>query len=299
MKLSLCAAALALATTVTAETEVNIQGQSGGFQVSDTDGAFETVQVRLKGVQELDDQGEAVGTSGSVKHSVNSFASQTFTTDIVTNSSYGGLNATRISYDITLDNNIGNILVDTYLFTEAGNITLVNSDDEVVEVFEDVEVGTVKFNVAVTDWNWCGNQGYSCSQGQTDQVGDALKLTFTVKQGTGEDDDEEAGTQDEDTSEDGPKQVQVGNAVLTLSDYISYDNGATFEELPSPATTSSTGIKTTVEVVFPRKMDGDTDLDMLYDPMLKSGASINGAATAATSAAVAIAALGGLYSVFS
>lgn len=113
MKLSLCAAALALATTATAETEVNIQGQSGGFQVSDTDGNFETLQVRLKGVEELDDQGEAVGTSGSVKHSVNSFASQSFTTDTEANSNYGGLNATRITYDITLDNSIGNIVVDT------------------------------------------------------------------------------------------------------------------------------------------------------------------------------------------
>ncbi len=112
MKLAICSFALA-ATAALGEVEVNVQGQSGSFKVSDTDDAFEELTVRLRGVEEIDSEGEAVGAAGAVKHSVNSFASSEFDVTIDNSYNYSNITASRITYDITIDNGVGNIIIDT------------------------------------------------------------------------------------------------------------------------------------------------------------------------------------------
>eukprot|EP00448_Togula_jolla_P020802 CAMPEP_0170588190 /NCGR_PEP_ID=MMETSP0224-20130122/10699_1 /TAXON_ID=285029 /ORGANISM="Togula jolla, Strain CCCM 725" /LENGTH=89 /DNA_ID=CAMNT_0010911893 /DNA_START=87 /DNA_END=352 /DNA_ORIENTATION=- len=61
-------------------TTVRIQGQSGKFTLSNSArGSEKDIVVTMDALRELDAQGNAVGASGSTKHSLNTFASQDFT----------------------------------------------------------------------------------------------------------------------------------------------------------------------------------------------------------------------------
>ncbi len=60
--------------------QVKILGHSGKFTVTRTLGNISSwCMVTMDALRELDHQGQQVGTSGSVKHSINTFASQDVT----------------------------------------------------------------------------------------------------------------------------------------------------------------------------------------------------------------------------
>lgn len=56
-----------------------------------------------------------------------------------------------------------------YIFTEDGNITMG-------EETQMVQAGSVKFNVELSSWEFCG-----CKKGQTDEVGEFVDFTLEIK----------------------------------------------------------------------------------------------------------------------
>ncbi len=60
-------------------------------------------------------------------------------------------------------------LSSSFVFQQAGNFSLYNAAGQTVERYN-VDVGTVKFNVEIHGWQWCGNEGFLCTEDQTAQV---------------------------------------------------------------------------------------------------------------------------------
>lgn len=72
-----------------------------------------------------------------------------------------------------------------------------------------------KFNIALSDWNFCGDDGFECSQGQTEQVGDKIDVTIEIK---GQDSDLPEDSNATDTEYD-----MGGNATMYLSTKVNVD----------------------------------------------------------------------------
>ncbi|CAE7885358.1 unnamed protein product, partial [Symbiodinium microadriaticum] len=101
--------------------EVNIQGQSGKFTIvpKGSSGNSVGIRVTMDALREVDAAGEAVGQTGSVKHSVNTFAAQDFTVGSVEQVTLGSVGAAKISFESTVSS-IGSLGVDTYLIADSG-----------------------------------------------------------------------------------------------------------------------------------------------------------------------------------
>jgi len=150
---------------------LHVMGQSGKFTLyTDQQGRSGGITVNIDALRELDASGNAVGTSGSVKHSINTFASQTFTiapTEVVTIGN--GVSAEKVSFDAALGGSVGNVKIDTFVMCEDG---VVGNGQESWSV----RAGDVKWNIELSSWAWCG-----CSQGGNAQVGDMIDIDIAVK----------------------------------------------------------------------------------------------------------------------
>mmetsp|Transcript_4509 Transcript_4509/g.13160 ORF Transcript_4509/g.13160 Transcript_4509/m.13160 type:complete len:313 (-) Transcript_4509:209-1147(-) len=161
---------------------VDVQGQSGKFTVyKESEGKAKGIQITMDALRELDSAGNAVGASGSTKHSINTFAAQAFTIaapeDVTLSagqledgnaSDTSGVSASKISFSSPVSS-IGTVRIDTYIMKEAGNLGPPN------ETWA-VSAGDMKWNIELSNWNWCG-----CSKGQTQEVGDMIDVDVTVK----------------------------------------------------------------------------------------------------------------------
>lgn len=78
--LALAGLALSAFPGAGAKMLLKVMGQSGKFMFYDSGGSESSgITVTMDTLKEVDAQGNEVGKSGSVKHSINSFASQSFT----------------------------------------------------------------------------------------------------------------------------------------------------------------------------------------------------------------------------
>jgi hypothetical protein len=87
------------------------------------------VQVTISSLTELDDSGNAVGTTGSAdqKHSFNSFASKDFEFSEVFTEDFQGLSTSRVNFTCTLFAGATNLQVQLILFLEDGIVDIHNS----------------------------------------------------------------------------------------------------------------------------------------------------------------------------
>ena len=129
----------------------------------------------MDALSEVDANGNAVGASGSVKHSINSFAPQQFEfapqeDDVA----IGTATATKVSFT-TPFKGLGDstLAVHTYLITHSGD---VGTDTETWAVNQ----GDIKFNLALADWDWCGGTA-ECGKGQAVEVGAFIDVVVSVK----------------------------------------------------------------------------------------------------------------------
>jgi len=154
--------------------ELQVQGQSGKFTLVPQGSSGDSVGLRvtMDALREVDADGNAVGTSGSVKHSINTFASQAFTVGEMETVLIGsGVSAAKVSFESTISQ-IGRIGVDTYVMAQAGTVGMSNES-------WDVNIGDLKWNIRLWDWTWC--DGGNCQQGQTEEVGAFVELDITVQ----------------------------------------------------------------------------------------------------------------------
>jgi hypothetical protein len=152
----------------------DVLGQSGKITFSYDD---QTITIEMDSITEVDASGDAVGTSGSTKHSFNSFASQDFEFGVIYDTTFQDLAVSAVNFSSSLVDGYSNFSVVIYLFLESGNIT---NYDETYQV----HAGSFKFSYLFSAWPFCtvgGTGVYECTQGQTEQEGAFLDFTISMK----------------------------------------------------------------------------------------------------------------------
>ncbi|XP_062566808.1 uncharacterized protein LOC134229105 [Saccostrea cucullata] len=202
---------------------VRVLGQSGKILMGRTRNPAEDpngIKVTFDAIQETDKDGKAIGTSGRVKHSFNTFASQKFTVSDITDDVYQNLTAKRLDFVASLASVGATLTVQIYLFSEEGNIT---QSDEVTQVSK----GTLKFNIIIENWTFCGTNGEECRQGQTLNEGEFIDFTISIK-----------GKKSASKKQGGKKRTNAqefdlgGEASVVLSGKARYDNSSNYDDLP-------------------------------------------------------------------
>lgn len=153
-----------------------VLGQSGKItlgktpQPNDDPDAITIVMDRLA---ELNADLEEIGHHGQDKHVINSFATQSFSFGDLESVQLGTANATTFRFASTLDNGAV-FAVDVYLIEEGGVFSL--NENETITLTE----GALKFNVQIEGWDFCGRNGYVCTNEES-QVGEFLELDISVR----------------------------------------------------------------------------------------------------------------------
>jgi len=260
-QLALAMAMLSVASTLgedktssAGEMTVQVLGQSGKFKVYKTalGGADDKqVVVEMDALREVDSAGNEVGTSGSTKHSINSFASQSFTFAPVEAVALGNATANKVSFTSQIST-VGEIRVDTYIVSKDGYAGPQGEEWP-------VSPGDVKFNIAMPSWTWCN----PCKQGNTNEVGAFIDLDVVIK---GKADSAEKGiSQSYDLG---------GDAKLELTDKVMVDGSQTTmpEGYPKLSVVGGKQVFTFRFPKFTTSIEYDPLLDMDAGTFVISGA---------------------------
>ena len=225
--------------------EVNVQGQSGKFTIvpKGSSGNSVGIRVTMDALREVDSAGVEVGKTGSVKHSIQSFATQDFTVGSVEQVTVNGVSAAKVSFDSPISS-IGNLGVDTYLMAESGSVGMNNDSWS-------VDIGDLKWNIRLWGWTWCGDAAASCRSGE---VGDAVELDITVQNMGGGSASQKAGS-NKTVSLGGSAELQLSSDVQTDCSWVPMADGY-------PMVTTQ-GSSTTITFRFPR-----FESSSLYDPVI-------------------------------
>lgn len=203
---------------------VRVLGQSGKFVMGRTSNPSEdpnALKVAFDAIRELDKDGAVIGKGGRVKHSFNTFASQSFMFSNITDDQYQNLSAKRLDFVANLTSVGATLTVQMYLFEEEGNIT---QDDEVSQVSK----GTLKFNMVLENWSFCGMNGETCKQGKTSSEGEYIEFVIAIK-------GRKSGTKKEGGRKKRTNAQEYdmgGDASVVLSGKARYDNSSEYENLP-------------------------------------------------------------------
>ena len=267
---------------------LKIQGQSGKMTFATTEpigSAPDKVQIDMSMLQELASDGTTLGGRGNAKHSFNSFATQTFTFGSPVASTIAGVamgNGTGVTakdYSITkvaftsylgggdpvLDSKLQ---IESIIFMEDAILQFENPDGSYI--YPTIAAGTVKFNVLMSQWNWCENDCKS-----SNGVGDSVRLTITMtNQVTA---DSSQGSSCTDGCQNGAVEDLGGVFLGVLNTYSIKKSDGTMTQYtlpknpeltvdPPPGSPGSSRT-TTLVLQFPRTNFGDTDT-LIYDPLL-------------------------------
>lgn len=148
-----------------------VLGQSGKITLGNTPDPEqdpERITIRLRKLVEVSAQGEPVGLHGNDRHVINSFATQSFTFGDLEAAQVGTANATTFRFSSDIDNG-ARLDVDVFLIESAG---VMNSTVPLPR-------GALKFNVEISAWDFCGRNGYVCTN--EDRVGEFLELDIEIK----------------------------------------------------------------------------------------------------------------------
>jgi hypothetical protein len=163
----------------------NVLGQSGKIRLgvnSDSGDAPTEVTINMDAMREVDSDGNSVGTSGSTKHSINTFASQDFDFSEVEGLCIGpneDIPAQGVAFmaDGMVDGS-SSLRVDLFMILGDGEIT---NGDETMEVTRNM----FKWSITVADWKFCGDPeneaNNECKSGNKKQTGAALELDVEIK----------------------------------------------------------------------------------------------------------------------
>jgi len=152
---------------------VNVSGQSGKFSAyRQAQGPSDPgkVVIEMDALREVDASGKQVGKAGSTKHSIENFASQSFTFSSPKTVKMGqgnNVSAVKMNFRSTVST-IGKVGVDTYIMTSGG---IVGPEGEPWSV----SAGDIKFNIELSDWTFCDAE--ICKDG----VGNGVELDVKIK----------------------------------------------------------------------------------------------------------------------
>ena len=192
------------------EITAKILGRSGKMtngRGANPDNDADRIQVTFDEIKEIDSNGTAVGISGASKHTFNTFASLEFNFSSIRDDTFGGLSAKRVDFSASIGSVSALLTVNVYIFKEKGEI---NVDGEK----SSVEIGSVKFNIQIVGWDFCGNPGITCDKGGKDEIGDGIQFVISVK---GKGSAQRRPDNDRNKRTDGDEYDMGGNAALILS----------------------------------------------------------------------------------
>lgn len=225
---------LSIAAAISTEkygTSINVLGQSGKLTLSRGDA---TITITMDAIREVDTAGNIVGKTATPKHSLNSFASQTFAFSDIVDATYQNMTCSAFSFTSQLD--VGSIRVDTYLFSSSGDARTVNETWSIGE-------GDLKFNIQLDEWNFCA----PCADGTAAYVELDIELKGqTLKQTN--------------------KTLDLGGALVQLSEEVVIDDLPTRmpQGYPKRTTVGQKNIYTFRFPVF--------DTQAVYDPVVQFSA---------------------------
>lgn len=151
---------------------ISIHSVSGKFLVySEALGESDpySVSVTMQYLQEVDTQGNPVGTAESEKHSIDSFASQAFA--IAGPEPISEPIASRISLSTGIGPAVGNLTVETLVLQSDGQaVGPVGGQWTAM-------AGDLKWNIVLDSWTFCD----PCQNGQQEEVGAYIDLAVEVK----------------------------------------------------------------------------------------------------------------------
>ena len=131
--------------------------------------------VNFDYIKELDNAGTAVGTTGSSKHSINTFARESFTfATSGLKSHYQNISVKHTQFAATISGPGAKLTVDIYIFKGSGSVS--TSKNETLEV----KPGTIKFNIKLESWTFCG-AGDNCKKGQKVENGSQVEFGIEIK----------------------------------------------------------------------------------------------------------------------
>lgn len=156
---------------------VQVLGKSGKFVIGRTKNPQNDpnkLMVTFDSIQEKDSNGNNVGTSGRFKHIFNNFAGQKFDISELTDDTYQNLAVKRLDCTAYLDTVGARLAVQIYLFREEGSVS--QGDEE-----SRVSKGTLKFNVFIENWKFCGSDGMECRKGKKSEIGEFIDFALSIK----------------------------------------------------------------------------------------------------------------------
>ena len=156
---------------------VRIHGKSGKMTIGygdEPEGDSGKVMVTFDAIREVTADGTEIGSSGGQAHGFNTFANLDVEFSTIQNDQYMNISSKRIDFSADLVTTGARLTVQVFVFTQAGEITI---DGEKTRVAP----GTVKFNVLVESWRFCGSAGVTCRKGNTEQRGEAVDLYISIK----------------------------------------------------------------------------------------------------------------------
>ena len=257
----LCGQAIADKAISAAGVTVRVKGQSGKMTMTlpGDNGTTTDIEVQMAALRQLDASGNMLGGGGNEKHSFESFATQSFSFSEPLAATYKGLNVTTVTFESTLVGS-SRLKVETMIFQEAGGFS-VGAD------VLNVTAGTIKFNVELGNWSWCGSDAACKGASGT---GATVELDISVgPQGGGS-----LASKGDSKAFD----LGGGSELIMLNTY-STDGGSSWLTMPEgyPRNNGST-----FTLHFPRWAG-----TLLYDPLVSAGGSGGGAGDGSTSAAAA------------
>jgi hypothetical protein len=214
------------------------------------------VEIRMSAVVERDSDGNAVGKTGSVKHTFNNFASQDFTFGEPEYGDWSGVDYAMVPFQSILFADT-NLTVKIYLFIGEGVISDGSNSFA-------VGPGTFKYSYFLQNWPFCtlsengGNTDDNtlCMKGGSEEEGSTLDFTITVtSQGLGT---STASTEANSTD----IEWNDGSVLINPQEYTVEENLLTMADgFPSSETVNET---TTLVFRFDRFDNGT----LYYDPVM-------------------------------
>lgn len=156
---------------------VRIHGKSGKMTIGYGDEPERDsgkVMVTFDAIREVTADGTEIGSSGGQAHGFNTFANLDVEFSTIKKDQYMNISSKRIDFSADLVTTGARLTVQVFVFTQNGEITI---DGEKTRV----SPGTVKFNVLVESWRFCGSAGVTCRKGNTEQRGEAVDLYISIK----------------------------------------------------------------------------------------------------------------------
>lgn len=217
-------------------TTIDVLGQSGKVKVS-RNGQEWSMQVDF--LSEVDQFDNEVGNIGQDKHSVNSFATQSFTFSPLSDKDYKNTSVKEFTFETPVYN-IGKLKLVTMLIGESSSIGTETESWS-------VSPGDMKWNIELSDWTFCN----PCADGTAKFIDVGIEVKGPKNEAKGN------------------KTVDLGGATLQLSNRIVIDSVETnmVNNYPKLITRGS---KQLYVFRFPK-----FNTKAVYDPLLQLTESTN------------------------